>query len=392
MGRLPSDAWIEDVFRAAGRMTILVVGAGFAGAVFARELADAGYRVHVIDQKDHVAGHCYDYVHESGVRVHRYGPHFFHTSNAKVVTWLSRFTDWLPYEHRVVAQLPDGRYVPQPINMDTVNAIFGVDLATAEDLAAFLTSVCAPREPVVTAEDQLYAHIGPRLTDLFFRPYMRKMYQLDLTEIPASVARRIQVRGDSENRYFPGDAFQALPKDGYTALFQRIFDHPRITVELGRSFSPAMLASFAHCFNSMPIDEFFAFCFGELPYRSTRFHTTLVPQAAASRFAAIDYTGDRPFIREIWWHNLPGHHVQPGPSVLRMVEELCDYRDNNLERHFPLRLQDGKADAVYAQYKQLAAGLANMTFIGRCGTFQYLDMHQVVNQSLVHVAKWRAAI
>jgi UDP-galactopyranose mutase len=172
-------------------MTILVVGAGFAGAVHARELADAGYRVLVIDKKDHVAGHCHDYTHECGVRVHRYGPHFFHTSNTKVVTWLSRFTDWLPYEHRVVALLPDGRHVPQPINIDTVNNIFGVDLANAEDLSAFLKSASEPRDPIVSAEDQLYALMGPRLTNLFFRPYMRKMYQLDLTEIPASVVRRI---------------------------------------------------------------------------------------------------------------------------------------------------------------------------------------------------------
>ncbi len=372
-------------------MTILVVGAGFAGAVYARELADAGYRVHVIDQKDHVAGHCHDYTHDTGVRVHRYGPHLFHTSNAKVVAWLSRFTDWQPYEHRVVAQLPDGRHVPQPINLDTVNAIFGVTLATAIDLAAFLTSVTEPRATIVSAQDQLYARIGPHLTNLYVRPYMKKMYQLDLTAIPASVVRRIQIRGDRETRYFPDDTFQALPKDGYTALFQRILDHPRITLELARSFAPDMPASYDHCFNSMPIDEFFSFCFGELPYRSTRFHTTVVPQHDASCHVAIDYTGDRPFIREIWWHNLPGHHVKAGPSVLRMIEEPCDYRDNNLERHFPVRLQDGKADAVYARYKARAAELANITFIGRCGTFQYLDMHQVVNQSLASVGKWRVA-
>ena len=380
----------QDVFRAASDMTILVVGAGFAGAVHARDLADAGYRVHVIDKKDHIAGHCYDYTHETGVRVHRYGPHFFHTSNAKVVTWLSRFTDWLPYEHRVVALLPDGRQVPQPMNIETVNTVFGVDLATVEDLAAFLKSVSEPRDPIVSAEDQLYAHIGPQLTNLFYRPYIRKMYQQDLTEVPASVVRRIQVRGNGENRYFPGDAFQALPKNGYTALFERILDHPGITVELGRSFDHAMLASFEHCFNAMPIDEFFSFCIGELPYRSTRFHTTVEPETAASRHAAIDYTDDRPFIREIWWHNLPGHHVRPGPSVLRMIEEPCDYRDNNLDRHFPMRLQDGKADDVYRRYKERAGAIANMTFIGRCGTFQYLDMHQVVNQSLVSAGKWRS--
>ncbi|MDX2155441.1 MAG: UDP-galactopyranose mutase [Hyphomicrobiaceae bacterium] len=372
-------------------MTILVVGAGFAGAVYARQLAEAGYRVHVIDMKEHVAGHCHDYMHASGVRVHRYGPHVFHTSNAKVVGWLSRFTDWVPHEHCVVALLGDGRYVPLPINIDTVNAMFGVDLKTAEDLSGFLKSVSETRNPIVTAEDQLYKFIGRRLTDHFYRPYMRKMYQRDLTEIPASVVRRISVRGDSEKRYFPGDAFQALPKDGYTAMFERILGHPRIEVRLGMRFEHAMLSSYEHCFNSMPIDEFFSYRFGELPYRSNRFHTTVVPAAAAPRHAVIDYTDEGAFVREIWWHNLPGHHVAPGPSVVRTVEEPCDYRDNGMERHYPLRLHDGEADAVYERYRRLAAGIASVTFIGRCGTYQYLDMHQVVNQSLAHVGKWCAS-
>ena len=241
------------------------------------------------------------------------------------------------------------------------------------------------------AEDQLYAVIGPRLTNLFVRPYMKKMYQLDLREVPASVVRRTEVRASRENRYFPGDTFQALPKDGYTALFERILDHPGVTLELGRPFDHAMLASYDHCFNSMPIDEFFAFRFGELPYRSTRFHTSAVPASMASPHAAIDYTDERPFIRELWWHNLPGHHVRPGSRVLRMVEEPCDHRSNGLDRHFPLRLPDGKADALHQRYKELAAAVPNMTFIGRCGTFQYLDMHKVVNQSLISATKWCSA-
>lgn len=372
-------------------MTILIVGAGLAGAVYARALADAGHRVLVIDQKNHVAGHCHDYVHPCGVRVHRYGAHFFHTSNTRVVAWLSRFTAWLPYSHRVVARLPDGRCVPQPINIDTVNAVFGADLKTAADLSAFLASVSEPRQPIVSAEDQLYATMGAQLADLFYRPYLRKMYMLDLKEIPASVVRRIRVRETGDDRYFPGDSFQALPKDGYTVLVQHMLDHPLIMLELCRSFEKAMLARFSYCFNSMPIDEFFSFRYGELPYRSTRFHASLIAQRDAQPHVAIDYTDERPFIREIWWHNLPGHQVRPGPSVLRTVEEPCDYRANELDRHFPVRLHDGKADQLHERYKELAAGLTNMTFIGRCGTFQYLDMHQVVNQSLAGAAKWCAA-
>lgn len=372
-------------------MRILVVGAGIAGAVHARELADAGYHVHVIDKRSHIGGNCFDYVHESGVRVHRYGPHLFHTSNTKVVAWLSRFTEWLPYEHRVVAQLADGRHVPMPVNLDTVNALFGLQLLTAGEVAAHLKSVSQPRDPIVSAEDYLYALIGPKLTNLFFRPYTKKMYDMDLSDISAAVVRRLQIRTDHEDRYFPNDAFQAMPKDGYTAIFKRIFDHPNISLELGREFERAMLDDYDHCFNSMPIDEFFQSSLGALPYRSTRFHTTVETAVAGSKYVAIDYTDDSPFVREIWWHNLPGHHVNPGNTVARTVEEPCDYRDNEFERHFPIKTHDGRFDALYKQYKEKAMALKNLTFIGRCGTYQYLDMHQVVNQSLVSVAKWRTA-
>ena len=298
-------------------MKILVVGAGIAGAVHSRELAEAGYHVHVIDKRSHIGGTCFDYVHESGVRVHRYGPHIFHTSNAAVVRWLSRFTKWLPYEHRVVARIADGRHLPLPVNLDTVNAVYGLKLATAEELAAFLRSVRRLRDPIRSAEDHLYSHFGPELTDLIFRPYVRKMYGMDLAEMGAAVVRRLRIRGDREDRHFPGDSFQAMPRDGYTAIFRRILDHPSITLELGCEFERSMLSDYDHCFNSMPIDEFFHASLGELPYRSSRLHTTVEPAEAAATHVTIDYTDAGPCTREIWWHNLPGHHVKPGPNVVR---------------------------------------------------------------------------
>ena len=372
-------------------MNILVVGAGFAGAVYARELAEAGHQVHVIDIRPDIGGHCFDYVHETGVRVHRYGLHLFHTSNMKVVAWLSRFTDWLPYEHRVVAKLPDGRHLPIPINRDTVNGLFGLRLSTADEVTAHLKSVSRPRDPILSAEDYLYSVIGPELTNLFVRPYTKTMYGRDLADIGAAVVRRLQIRTDQEDRYFPGDSFQAMPKDGYTALFKRIFEHHNITLELGRQFDRAMLGTYHHCFNSMPVDEFFQFCLGELPYRSTRFHVIAEPAGAAPSHVSADFTDAGPFVRETWWHNLPGHHVRQGETVARTVEEPCDYRDNRFERHFPVKSPDGRFEAIYKQYKEKAREVNNLTFIGRCGTYQYLDMHQVVNQSLAGVGKWQAA-
>ena len=367
---------------------VLVVGAGLAGAVYARELARAGLEVDVIDKRPHVAGNCFDYVHSCDVRVHKYGPHLFHTSNRRVVDWLSRFTQWLPYEHRVVARLPDARLVPLPINLDTVNAVFGTTLATSEDVAAFLASKSVPRDPVVSAEDHLYSNIGPELTNLFFRPYSIKMWGMDLTETDAAVVRRLQIRTDRDNRYFPGDSFQAMPAEGFTKAFERILDHDRIAVRLGEEFCADVATTYDACFNSMPIDEYYGFDLGELPYRSIRFHLNEVASHSAMPHAVINYTDDAPFTRETWWHMIAGHNVSPGASMLCTVEEPCDYRDNGFERYYPVKTRDGRYDALYRQYAQRAVEDQHMFFIGRCGTYQYLDMHQVINQSLLHVWKW----
>ena len=370
---------------------ILIVGAGFAGAVHARELAEAGHPVDIIDKRDHIAGNCYDYVHESGVRVHRYGPHLFHTSNMRVVEWLSRFTRWLPYEHRVKARLPDGRCVPMPVNLDTVNAVFGTALETPAEVAAALAARAVPREAIVSAEDHLYSTIGRELTDLFFRPYTKKMWAMDLSETAAAVVQRLQIRTDRDDRYFPNDAFQAMPADGYTRLFERMLDHPRIDVRLSTGFERGMERDYDACFNSMPIDEYFGFVLGELPYRSIRFHLDECPRETALPYATLNYTDAGPTTRETWWHMIAGHDVRPGETVLKTVEEPCDYKANGLERYYPVKTSDGAYDEIYKRYKALAARDHSMQFIGRCGTYQYLDMHQVINQSLANVHKWLEA-
>lgn len=369
---------------------LLVVGAGFAGAVHARELANAGHEVDVIDKRDHIAGNCFDYVHDCGVHIHRYGPHLFHTSNNRVVEWLSQFTGWLPYEHQVVALLDDGRKVPLPVNLDTINAVFGTGLDTADDAMSYLASVALPRSPVISAEDHLYSTIGKALTDLFFRPYTKKMWRLDLSEIDAAIVRRLQIRTDRDPRYFPTDTFQALPTDGYTKAFERILDHDRISVWLNTSFSRDDMAGYDASFNSMPIDEFYDFDLGELPYRSIRFHVSDHLAETAEDHTTINYTVAGPYTRETWWHALPGHRVHETSNVLRTIEEPCCYRDNNFERYYPIKDRDLMYQGLYERYAARAAVDDQMFFIGRCGTYQYLDMHQVINQSLAHVSKWIA--
>lgn len=368
---------------------ILVVGAGFAGATYARELADRGYQVDVIDKRPHVAGNAYDETTDSGVRVHRYGPHLFHTSNTQVVQWLTRFGAFVPYEHRVSVLLADGAFVPLPINRRTINAVFATNLRTASEVKEFLRRLAMPCDSPRNAAEYLASQIGETLTNLFFRPYTRKMWALDLEDMDAAVVRRIPLRYDDEDRYFPDDRFQMLPRDGYTSVIGAVLDHRNIRVALRTGFEKSMLSQYLHCFNSMPIDEYFDFACGELPYRSIRFHHR--EQAAGTEFGAtsvVNFSDASIYTRQTDWSRLPAHtETQTGRKCVT-IEEPCDYTENNLERYYPVRTHDGRHGRTYARYKALADAEANLTFIGRCGTYQYLDMHQVINQSLRGAHAW----
>ena len=327
------------------------------------------------------------------MRVHRYGPHLFHTSNANVVAWLERFGTFVPYEHKVQALLPGGGFVSLPVNRRTIEAVFGVTLADPDAAAAFLRGQAEPIAAPANAGEHLRSQIGRTLTDLFFRPYTRKMWNLELEDMSAAVVQRVPVRTDDEDRYFPNDRFQIMPRDGYTRVFERILEHPAITVTLGTGFDRSMLRDHAHCFNSMPIDEYFDEAFGPLPYRSIRFHHD--DRAAADdrgRAPTINFTDAGPITRETDWGRLPHHRARESGRKTVTREEPCDYRDNDLERYYPVKTSDGRTDAAYRRYKELAGREAGMTFIGRCGTYQYLDMHQVINQSLVSARNFISSV
>jgi UDP-galactopyranose mutase len=370
--------------------TILVVGAGFAGAVYARTLAEAGFSVQVIDRRDHIGGNAADIVDGNGVRVHRYGPHLFHTNASTVFDWLRRFGTWIPYQHRVRAVLPEQRLVPLPVNLDTINAVFGENLTTEAQTAALLRRVSVPITQLANAADYLRSRLGEMLTDLFFRPYTLKMWGLQLEELDASVVRRLPVRLDRNDLYFPDARHQALPHDGY-AMFEAILAHPGISLRLSTAFVPGMERAYAHSFNSMAIDEFFDYAHSELPYRSLRFdHRTVArSDAAAQQPGSVrNFTDSGRYTREVWWHCLPGHLEQETGRRTVTLEEPCDYRDNASERYYPVKTADGRYQALYREYQAMASALPSMTFIGRCGTYQYLDMDQVINQSLAGARRW----
>lgn len=328
-------------------MNYLVVGAGFAGAVYARELAEAGNKVTVIDARDHIAGNAYDYINEKGIRVHKYGPHIFHTSNMRVVEWLSKFTDWVEHKHKVLAKHTDGNFYVLPPNRDTV------------------------------------ARIGKEnIINVFFRPYTKKMWEKEIEELNPKILERVPIRDDDNELYFPNDDFQKMPAEGYTALFERIFDHENITVKLNCNYDKSMDSEYDHVFNSMPIDQYYDYEFGELPYRSIKFETVTLPEKQIYKAATTNFTTYDGPTRVTEWKNFPNHGDNHLATTLT-YEYPCDYKDNNMERYYPVKDIEGINAEIYEKYKNIPND--KVTFIGRCGTYQYLDMHQVINQSLAGV-------
>jgi UDP-galactopyranose mutase len=371
---------------------ILVVGAGFAGATYARELAEAGCHVEVIDRRSHIAGNAFDEVDASGVRRHAYGPHLFHTRSERVRAWLLRFAEFVPYQHRVSAWVPAiGRCVPLPVNRATINAVFGQTLETPDDVRVFLARLSVPNEAPRNAAEFLNAKIGVELTDLLFRPYSQKMWGMKLEEMAAAVVQRIPIRDDDEDRYFPADPYQGLPREGYTELVRRILDHPAIRAAAGVEFSRDMLRDFDFCFASMAIDEYFGQALGPLPYRSIRFHHRLEPAGyALGETMQVNFTDTGPYTRQDDWSRLPCHVVRPDDVKTVTLEEPCADTDNHMERYYPVKTSDGAPEALYRRYQELARAEPKIQFIGRCGTYRYLDMDQVINQSLQGARGWLA--
>ncbi|HEX6119455.1 MAG TPA: UDP-galactopyranose mutase, partial [Dongiaceae bacterium] len=316
-----------------------------------------------------------------------------HTSNRRVVAWIRRFAKFLPYEHRVGAFVPAiGQCVPLPVNRTTINAVFGKSLATPEAARAFLARMAVPCAAPRNAAEYLNSRIGRELTDLLFRPYTRKMWALDLEDMAASVVQRLPIRHDDEDRYFPGDSFQGLPKGGYTAMVRRILDHPNIRVSTGTEFAQSMLRDDVVCFNSMAIDEYFGYALGPLPYRSIRFHHRAEPPSyLLGNTAQVNFTDAGPFTRENDWSRLPGHAVRVSGAKTITSEEPCADVDNGMERYYPVKTSDGAPEALYRRYLALARREPKVRFIGRCGTYRYLDMDQVINQSLQGAHAWLAS-
>lgn len=356
----------------ASSVDALVVGAGFAGSICARRLADAGWTVLVVDSRKHTGGNAHDERDSAGVLIHPYGPHIFHTNSKRIFEYLSRFTDWRFYEHRVLSSV-GGRLYPIPINRTTVNMLYGLDL-DEDGVAAFLESRRARRLPQKTSEDVVLNSVGEDLCEKFFRNYTRKQWGLDLSELSASVAARIPTRTNDDDRYF-SDSFQFMPADGYSRLFDRLLDHPRIRVELGVRFErECILRPHKHIVYTGPIDTYFGYCYGKLPYRSLAFkHEHLAGTERYQRVGTVNYPNDHAYTRITEFKHLTGQ-VCTGTSIVR------EYPMAEGDPFYPIPRAEN--ELVYQRYKALADRESGVSFVGRLAQYRYYNMDQVVGAAL----------
>jgi len=384
-GRGQRVAGGEDVPLAAARAggdrnpvyDFLIVGAGFAGSVLAERLAaGSGKRVLLIDKRPHIGGNAYDYENEHGLLVHRYGPHIFHTNSSKVVDYLSGFTRWRPYEHRVLAHV-DGRLVPMPINLTTLARLYGRPFTPAE-AEAFLQARAQRLDVVRTSEDIVVSKVGRELYEKFFRGYTRKQWGLDPSELDSSVAARVPARLSHDDRYFT-DTFQQMPEQGYTRMFARMLDHPNIALALGMSFEQARRQfRYDALVYTGPVDEYFGYCYGRLPYRSLEFRHETLDREWLQEVAVVNYPAPSvPYTRITEYKHLTGQQ-HPRTAV------TYEYPSAAGDPYYPIPRPENAE--LYRRYQELADSTPGVHFVGRLATYRYYNMDQVVAQALAKYA------
>lgn len=351
---------------------VLIVGAGFAGSVLAERLArGSGKRVLLCDKRPHIGGNAYDHHDAAGVLVHRYGPHIFHTSSREVFDYLSRFTEWRSYQHRVLACV-DGQLVPLPINMDTINQLYGLNL-TSFEVEAFFAARAEKREQIRTSEDVVVSRVGRELYEKFFRNYTRKQWGLDPSELDASVTARVPVRTNRDARYFT-DTYQVMPLHGYTRMFERMLANPNIKLMLQTDYREIVkTVPFKEMIYTGPIDAFFDCCYGKLPYRSLTFRHETHSQPLFQPAGTVNYPNEHAYTRITEFKYLTGQ--EHGKTSI-----VYEYPQAEGDPYYPIPRPENTV--LYQKYQALAAQTAGVHFVGRLATYKYYNMDQVVAQAL----------
>ena len=359
----------------------LIAGAGFAGCVLAERLAtQLGKKVVICDKRPHVGGNAYDHYDDAGVLVHKYGPHIFHTAAPRIFEYLSQFTLWRPYEHRVLAHV-DGRLLPFPINIDTINLMYGLSL-TAEEITEFFRTRAEPIRNIRTSEDAVVSKVGRELYEKFFRNYTRKQWGLDPSQLDAAVAARVPARTNHDDRYFT-DEYQFMPLHGYTRMFERMLDHPNIRIVLNTDYRELMAElDWGRLIYTGPVDAYFDYRYGELPYRSIRFQFETHACERFQRGAVVNYPNDHAYTRITEFKYLTGQQ-HPKTSI------VYEFPTSEGDPYYPVPRPENAAR--YLQYKALADASPEVLFVGRLATYRYYNMDQVVGQALATYGRIAAA-
>jgi len=359
----------------------LIVGAGFAGSVLAERLASQqDKRVLLCDRRPHIGGNAYDCHDEAGILIHKYGPHIFHTASARIFKYLSQFTEWRPYEHRVMASVK-GQLVPFPINVDTVNRLYGTSMSPAE-VAAFFQERAEPIKHARTSEEAVVGKVGRELYELFFRGYTRKQWGLDPSELDAAVAARVPARTSYDDRYF-ADEFQAMPLRGYSRMFENMLDHRNVSIMLQTDYRDIVgEVPFREMIYTGPVDAFFGYRFGKLPYRSIEFkfetHDVPVYQPAP----VVNHPNENAYTRVTEFKYLTGQ-VHPKTSI------VYEFPRGDGDPYYPVPRPENAE--LYRRYKALADAQSGVRFVGRLATYRYYNMDQVVGQALAMFDQIRGA-
>jgi len=350
----------------------LIVGAGFAGSVLAERLArGSGKSVLLCDRRSHIGGNAYDCLDQAGLLIHKYGPHIFHTNSKVIFDYLSQFTAWRKYEHRVLASI-DGNLLPIPINLDTINKFYALALTEGE-ADDFLASIAEVRDPIRTSEDAVISRVGRNLYEKFFRGYTRKQWGLDPSQLDAQVTARIPVRTNRDDRYFT-DEFQFMPRHGFTRMFENMLDHDGIALALNTDYRDVRRSvRFRELIFTGPVDEFFDLRFGKLPYRSLQFKHETREVEWFQPTAVVNYPNDFSHTRITEFKYLTGQHH-------RRTSIVYEYPRSTGDAYYPIPRPENAA--IYAKYRNLAQAMPNIHFVGRLATYRYYNMDQVIGQAL----------
>ncbi len=349
----------------------MIVGAGFAGSVLAERLSKTGKKILIVDKRNHIAGNAYDFYNDDGILIHKYGPHIFHTNSKEVFDYLGMFTSWRPYEHRVLASV-DGQLLPIPINLNTINKMYNLNLSS-EGVESFYASKAEIIHPVCTSEDVVITKVGRELYEKFFRGYTRKQWDLDPSQLDSSVTSRVPVRSNKDDRYFT-DTYQVMPLNGYTKMFETMLGHPNIKVMLNTDYKEIKEdIPYKNMIYTGPIDYYFDYCYGKLPYRSLEFKFQTINAEKFQQTGTINYPNEQAYTRITDFKYLTGQ-VHPKTSI------VYEYPKADGDPYYPVPRPENAE--LYKKYQQLALATPNTFFAGRLATYKYYNMDQVVAQAL----------